>query len=47
MGWFVAAGFALASFYDIERNIGQLPARIPTHFNLAGQADHWGTRDQL
>jgi len=44
---FITLGLALYSYFLIETNISNLPARIPTHFNFAGQADGWGSRDTL
>ena len=38
---------ALYSFFLIESNIHKLPARIPTHFNAAGEADGWGSLNTL
>ena len=38
---------ALYSFFLIESNIHKLPARIPTHFNAAGEADGWGSPNTL
>jgi len=38
---------ALYSFFLIESNIHNLPARIPTHFNAAGEADGWGSPNTL
>ena len=35
------------SFVLIEISVGKLPARIPTHFNAAGNADGWGSPDTL
>jgi uncharacterized membrane protein len=43
----IAIGLALYSFFLIKTNIPRLPARIPTHFNAAGEADGWGSPDTL
>jgi uncharacterized membrane protein len=43
----IAFGLALYSFFLIKTNIPRLPARIPTHFNGAGEADGWGSPDTL
>ena len=43
----VALGLALYSFLLIKTNIPRLPARIPTHFNAAGEANAWGSPDTL
>jgi len=47
MGWLIVTALVLASFLDIEHNIGRLPARIPTHFDFSGLADRWGPRNSL
>jgi uncharacterized membrane protein len=44
---FITLGLALYSFFLIKTNIPRLPARIPTHFNAAGEADGWGRPDTL
>jgi uncharacterized membrane protein len=44
---FITFGLALYSFFLIKTNIPCLPARIPTHFNAAGEADGWGSPDTL
>jgi uncharacterized membrane protein len=43
----VTLGLAFYSFFLIKTNIPRLPARIPTHFNAAGEADGWGSPDTL
>jgi len=43
----VTLALALYSFLLIETNIARLPARIPTHFNGAGEANGWGSPDTL
>jgi uncharacterized membrane protein len=43
----ITLGLALYSFFLIKMNIPRLPARIPTHFNAAGEADGWGRPDML
>ena len=43
----ITLGLAIYSFFLIKVNIPRLPARIPTHFNAAGQADGWGSPDSL
>jgi uncharacterized membrane protein len=43
----VTFGLALYSFFLIKTSIPRLPARIPTHFNAAGEADGWGSPDTL
>jgi uncharacterized membrane protein len=43
----VTSGLAFYSFLLIKANIPRLPARIPTHFNAAGEADGWGSPDTL
>jgi uncharacterized membrane protein len=43
----ITLGLAFYSFFLIKMNIPRLPARIPTHFNAAGEADGWGSPDTL
>jgi uncharacterized membrane protein len=43
----ITFGLAFYSFFLIKTNIPRLPARIPTHFNAAGEADGWGSPDTL
>lgn len=43
----VTAGLAIYSFFLIQSNIPDLPSRIPTHFNMAGQPDGWGSPQTL
>lgn len=43
----VTLGLAFYSFFLIKTNIPRLPARIPTHFNGAGEANGWGSPDTL
>jgi uncharacterized membrane protein len=38
---------AIYSFFLIKTRIPLLPARIPTHFNAAGEANGWGSPDTL
>ncbi len=39
----VAAALALYSYFLIQSSLPRLPAHIPTHFNLAGKPDGWGS----
>jgi uncharacterized membrane protein len=43
----ITLGLAFYSFFLIKTNIARLPARIPTHFNGAGEANGWGSPDTL
>ena len=43
----ITFGLAFYSLFLIKTNIPRLPARIPTHFNAAGEADGWGSPDTL
>jgi uncharacterized membrane protein len=43
----ITLGLALYSFFLIKTNIPRLPARIPTHFDVAGEANAWGSPDIL
>ncbi len=43
----IAIGLAFYSFALIVSNLPHLPARIPTHFNGAGDADGWGSPSTL
>lgn len=43
----ITFGLAFYSYFLIKANIPRLPARIPTHFNAAGEADGWGSPDTL
>jgi uncharacterized membrane protein len=43
----ITLGLVFYSFFLIKTNIPRLPARIPTHFNAAGEADGWGSPDTL
>jgi uncharacterized membrane protein len=43
----IAIGLAFYSFFLILTNLPRLPARIPTHFNIAGEVDGWGSPDTL
>jgi uncharacterized membrane protein len=43
----ITLGLILYSFFVIESGIHKLPARIPTHFNTAGEADGWGSPNTL
>ncbi len=31
----------------VARSYSRLPARVPAHFNLAGQPDRWGAKDDM
>ena len=43
----ITVALAIYSFFLIETSIPRLPARIPTHFNAAGEANCWGSPDTL
>jgi len=43
----VTLALAIYSYILIKTNIPRLPARIPTHFNAAGEADGSGSPDTL
>ena len=43
----IAIALAFYSFFLIATNLHRMPARIPTHFNLTGEADGWGSPDTL
>lgn len=43
----IALLLVLYSFFLIRTKIPRLPARIPTHFNAAGQANGWGSPESL
>lgn len=45
----VLAAAVLAAVWAIAlaARLGGLPERIPTHFGLSGQADGWGTANQI
>jgi len=43
----VAAALAIYSYFLIQTSLPHLPSRIPTHFNLAGQPDGWGSPHTL
>jgi len=43
----LAIGLAFYSLFLIVTNLPRLPARIPTHFNGAGEADGWGSPNIL
>ena len=43
----ITLALAIYSFFLIKTNIPRLPARIPTHFNAAGEANGWGSPDTL
>jgi len=43
----ITLALAIYSFCLIMTNIPRLPARIPTHFNAAGEANGWGSPDTL
>lgn len=43
----ITLGLALYSFLLIQTNLPRLPARIPTHFNAAGEANAWGSPSTL
>ena len=44
---FITLALAIYSFFLIKTNIPRLPARIPTHFKAAGEANCWGSLDTL
>ena len=43
----ITLALAIYSYFLIKVNIPRLPARIPTHFNAAGEANGWGSPDTL
>lgn len=43
----VAAALAIYSYFLIQTSLPNLPSRIPTHFNFAGQPDGWGSPHTL
>jgi len=43
----VAAALAIYSYFLIQTSLPHLPSRIPTHFNLVGQPDGWGSPHTL
>ena len=43
----ITLALAIYSYFLIKTNIPRLPARIPTHFNAAGEANGWGSPDTL
>ena len=43
----ITFGLASYSFFLIKTNISRLPARIPTHFNAAGEVEGWGSPESL
>jgi uncharacterized membrane protein len=43
----ITLALAIYSYFLIKTNIPVLPARIPTHFNAAGEANGWGSPDTL
>lgn len=43
----VTVVLAVYSFYVIESSLPRLPARIPIHFNLAGEPNGWGASQTL
>jgi uncharacterized membrane protein len=47
MARIVAAVLAAYSFFLIQTSLPHLPARIPTHFNLAGEPNGWGSPHML
>jgi hypothetical protein len=44
---FLAAAFLIAGVGIVSTAWGNLPERIPVHFNLAGQPDRWEGKQQL
>ncbi|MBN6206536.1 DUF1648 domain-containing protein [Ralstonia pickettii] len=40
-------GMLIGSFLYVIFSFGSLPAEIPVHFNLAGEADRWGNKGAL
>ena len=47
MARIVAAALAAYSFFLIQSSLPHLPARIPTHFDMAGQPNGWGSPHTL
>lgn len=47
MGRLITAALAVYSFLLIRTSIARLPARIPTHFNAAGEPNAWGSPNIL
>lgn len=47
MGRLITAGLTVYSFFLIRVNIAHLPARIPSHFNAAGEVNAWGSSNLL
>jgi uncharacterized membrane protein len=47
MARIVAAVLAVYSYFLIQFSLPHLPARIPTHFNAAGQPNGWGSPNTL
>lgn len=47
MAKIVAAALSLYSLFLIEATMPGLPTRIPTHFNLAGKPNGWGSPHML
>jgi uncharacterized membrane protein len=47
MAKIVAAALAIYSAFLIQASLPSLPARIPVHFNAAGQPNRWGSLDTL
>ena len=43
----ITAALAFYSYYLIRTSLPTLPARIPTHFNFAGQPDGWSSPQTL
>jgi len=43
----VALAVLLAMFVMVGLNWRDLPQRIPTHYNLSGQPDKWGSKDSV
>jgi uncharacterized membrane protein len=43
----ISIAMVVYSYFLIQTNLSNLPARIPTHFNIAGTADGWGSPDTL
>ncbi|HEV2245610.1 MAG TPA: DUF1648 domain-containing protein [Terriglobia bacterium] len=43
MARIVAAILAVYSFFLVQASLPRLPARIPIHFNMAGEPNGWGS----
>ena len=47
MGRLIATALAVYSFVAVQTNIASLPARVPTHFDAAGETNGWGSPSVL